>query len=193
MAANAVAPTRPSTFEEGIRSVPFTSACAGVANQPISRTEEPAVRFQSVVRLTGVNWLAVELSVMLARVAVATFVLTVRVAAFVAVSATVATFEVSPTWADAVLEPASTSAAVPTRAFFNRACIARLRAEVRSETTDRAEVQDTCPALYLYQPPISLQLAPSFGAVRDGDCTPLPVKPELFPAGHGESRSGPMS
>jgi len=74
--------------------------------------------------LTGVKTLAFELSVMLARVAVDAFGVTVSVAFFVAVKATVATFEVRPTWPYALLAPTSRRAEALTRAFFNRACIA---------------------------------------------------------------------
>jgi len=77
----------------------LVSACAGVANQPTRFTEVPAVRFQSVVRLTAEKLLAVELSVMLASVAVEVAGLTVRVAFLVAVRLTVALLERSPTWA----------------------------------------------------------------------------------------------
>jgi hypothetical protein len=79
-----------------MKSDPLAKACAGVANQPMSRTDEPAVRFHAVVRLTGVKLFTLELSVMLARVAVDALGLTVSVALFVAVRATVATFDVRP-------------------------------------------------------------------------------------------------
>ena len=103
-----------------MKSVPLTRAWAGVANQPISRTEEPAVRFHAVVRLTGVKSLALELSVMLASVAVDALGLTVSVAALVAVRATVARFDVRPTWACAVSLPTRNQAAAPTTAFFKQ-------------------------------------------------------------------------
>ncbi len=76
---------------------PLASACAGVPNHPIRRTEEPALRFQSVVMLSGVNTFAFELSVMLASVATDAAELTDSVAALVAVRFTVAVFEVVPT------------------------------------------------------------------------------------------------
>src|SRR4051794_26631075 len=97
--AYAVPPTRPSTLDDGMKLAPLTSAWAGVANQPTSRTDEPAVKFHEVVRLTGVKSLAVELSVMLARVDVDAFGVTVSVAFLVAVKATVAPFDVRPTCA----------------------------------------------------------------------------------------------
>ena len=105
--AYAVAPTRPSTLDDGMKSEPLASAWAGVPNHPTSRTEEPAVRFQAVVRLTGVKSLAFESSVMFARVATDAFGLTDSVAALVAVRATVATLDVRPTWARAFLSPES--------------------------------------------------------------------------------------
>jgi len=111
-----------------MKLAPFTSACAGVANQPISLTEEPAVRFHEVVRLTGVKLLTLEPSVMLASVAVDAFGVTVSVAFFVAVNATVATFYVKPICATAVLGNISTAAAV--MAFLRRRRIAELQAKV---------------------------------------------------------------
>ena len=111
-----------------MKFAPFTSACAGVANQPIILTEEPAVRFHDVVRLTGVKLLTLEPSVMLASVAVDAFGVTVSVAFFVAVNATVATFDVKPICATAVLGNISTAAAV--MAFLRRRRIAELQAKV---------------------------------------------------------------
>jgi hypothetical protein len=122
--AYAVAPTRPSTFEDGIKSAPFTRAWAGVANQPTNWTEDPAVRFQAVVRLTALKLFAVELSVILASVAVEAFGVTVSEVAFVAVKATVAAFDVNPTCAIAVLLLPSTRTAAPVTAFLRRERIA---------------------------------------------------------------------
>jgi hypothetical protein len=85
----------------------------------MSLTEEPAVRFHAVVRLTGVKLLAAELSVILARVAVDAFGLTVRVGSFVAVSATVATFDVNPTCASVLLAVTSTSTAATAKVLLN--------------------------------------------------------------------------
>jgi hypothetical protein len=115
-----------------MKSDPLINACAGVENHPISRTDEPAVRFHEVVKLTGVKSLTFDPSVMLARVAVEAFGVTVRVASFVAVNATVATFEVRPTCASAVLVVVKSKAAAPVSAFLRRECIAGLRAQVVS-------------------------------------------------------------
>src|SRR5687767_560420 len=113
-----------------MKSDPFTKAWAGVANQPISLTDDPPDRFHAVVRLTGVKTLVFELSVMLASVAVEAFGLTVSVAALVAVKATVATFDVRPAWAIALLAPTNSRAVAPARALFSIAGIARLQAKV---------------------------------------------------------------
>src|SRR6185312_11734402 len=96
--------------------VPLASADAGVANQPTRRTEVPAVRFHAVVRFTLENALALELSVMLARVAVEALGLSVKVDSLVALSVTVAAFDKRPTCASAVLAIARARTAAPARA-----------------------------------------------------------------------------
>jgi hypothetical protein len=113
-----------------MKFAPFASACVGVANQPISLTEEPPVRFQEVVRLTGVKLLALDPSVMFASVAVEALGVTVSVAFFVAVNATVATFDNRPTWAMAVLVLAKINTVAAVTAFLRRERIAGLRAKV---------------------------------------------------------------
>src|SRR5687767_5240712 len=95
--AKGVAFSRPSTRDEGMKSAPFARACAGVANHPIRMTDEPAVRFQSVVMPTGVKTFAFELSVMLGSVATEVVGVTVSVACFVAVRAMVGILELVPT------------------------------------------------------------------------------------------------
>src|SRR4051812_45884571 len=106
-----------------MKSVPFTRAWAGVANQPINRTEDPAVRFHAVVRLTAVKLLTLEPSVMLASVEVGVLGVTVSVAFFVAVRLTVATFDVRPTCAIALVVPMTRTAVVVT-AFLMKQRIA---------------------------------------------------------------------
>ena len=113
----------PSTLLDGITAAPLASAEAGVANQPISLTDVPAVRFQSVVRPTLGKTFAAELSVMLAIVVVAVVGLTANVDSLVALSVTVAVFESRPTCAWALLAIARARATAPARARFKGCCI----------------------------------------------------------------------
>src|SRR4051795_2168892 len=105
-AAKGLAPTRPSTFEEGMKLVPLASACAGVVNQPTRFSVVPPVRAQVAVTLMPLKLLLVELSVMLARLADGTSVLRAMLVFRVALRATVTgPLDVNPTWACTVVAP----------------------------------------------------------------------------------------
>src|SRR5512134_984631 len=146
---------RPSIRDEGMKLPPLSSACAGLENHPTRLSEVPPVRAQVALTLMPEKLLAVELSVMLARLAVATSVLRVMLVFRVAFNCTVTgPLDVSPTWACAVLAPARATAVAPTRARFTRAYMLYSNARGSGQPADKrlpgvhfrvgTQVQDMC-------------------------------------------------
>src|SRR5712691_12899387 len=139
-AVKGLAPTRPSTFEEGMKLVPFASACAGVVYQPTRFSVVPPVRAQVAVTLTPLKLLLLELSLMLARLTDGTSVLRAMLVFRVALSATVTgPLDVNPTWACKVVAPTRASAVAPASTRVTR-CIARLRSKGWGRSADNTPV-----------------------------------------------------